>query len=244
MSEGVTELALLAAWEGGYGRPAPDRAVALAALVSGLPADEIADLALGQCDLLLLRLREECFGPTLDGLAQCPGCGVDLDVGLDLAELRCPADRHRTSPDADGSVLLDGDQVPLRSLTVRDLLVCGGDRSRLLARCLAAGPALVTGGQSAPAWPGEPGILDAIEAQLDLLDPQAAVEINLDCPECGASWRAPVDVTEFVWSEIDRFARRLLYDVHTLASAYGWSEADVFAVSPVRRRFYLEVCAS
>jgi len=84
----VTELALLAAWEGGYGRPPADRAVVLAALASGLPAGEIADLALGQCDLLLLQLREECFGPALTGLTRCPGCGAELDVGIDLGELR------------------------------------------------------------------------------------------------------------------------------------------------------------
>ncbi len=83
-----------------------------------------------------------------------------------------------------------------------------------------------------------------VEAKLDALDPQAAAAVDLDCPSCGASWPASVDITEFVWGEVDRFARRLLYDVHTLATAYGWREADVLAVSPTRRRFYLQVCGS
>ena len=36
-------------------------------------------------------------------------------------------------------------------------------------------------------------------------------------------------------------AKRLLMDVHLLARAYGWSEAEVLALSPARRRFYLEM---
>ena len=226
----VTELALLSAWESGYGRPAPDRAVTLAAAVSGLPADHVADLALGACDRLLLQLREQCFGTRLEGLARCPRCGTELDVGLDVDELRADG-----TDDADGgrTVEVAGRIVTLRTLTSRDVGCCAGDRDRLLAQCLVDEPE-----------PPAPEVLDAVEARLDALDPQAARTIDLDCPACGESWGAPVDVTEFVWSEVDRFARRLLSDIHTLATAYGWREADVLAISPARRRFYLQACTS
>ena len=223
----VSELALLSAWESGYGRPAPDRAVTLAAAASGLPLDDVADLPLGACDRLLLELREQCFGARLEGLARCPQCGTELDVGMDVDELRTDA--------ADGSrtVQVAGRTITLCALTSRDIGSCGGDRDRLLARCLVDEPT-----------PPAPEVLDAVEARLDALDPQAAWTIDLDCPSCGATWAASVDVTEFVWSEVDRFARRLLYDIHTLAAAYGWREADVLAVSPARRRFYLQACTS
>lgn len=223
----VTELALLSAWESGYGRPAPDRAVALAAAVSGWPTGDVADLALGACDRLLLQLREQCFGTRLEGLARCPRCGTELDVSMDVDELRADG--------ADGgqTVEVAGRTITLRALTSRDVGYCGGDRDRLLARCLVDEPE-----------PPAPEVLDEVEARLDALDPQAARTIGLDCPACGESWAAPVDVTEFVWGEVDRFARRLLSDIHTLATAYGWREADVLAVSPARRRFYLQACTS
>jgi len=221
----VTELALLSAWESGYGRPGPDRAVTLAAAVSGLPLDEVADLPLGACDRLLLELREQCFGARLDCLARCPQCDMELDVGMDVDELRADgADGGRT-------VEVAGRTVTLRPLTSRDLGRWGGDRDRLLARCLIDEP---------PA----PDLLDAVEAWLDALDPQAARTIDLDCPSCSASWAAPVDITEFVWSEVDGFARRLLQDIHTLATAYGWHESDVLAIGPARRRFYVQACTS
>lgn len=225
----ITELALLSAWENGYGRPAPDRAVTLAAAASGLPADHVADLPLGACDRLLLELREQCFGARLDGLARCPRCGTDLDVGLDVDELRAGAD----GADGGRTEEVAGRTVTLRALTSRDIGSCGGDRERLLARCLVGEPT-----------PPAAEVLDAAEARLDALDPQAARTIELDCPSCQVSWAASVDVTEFVWTEVDRFARRLLYDIHTLATAYGWREADVLAISPARRRFYLQACTS
>jgi hypothetical protein len=223
----VTELALLSAWESGYGLPAPDRAVTLAAAASGLPLEDAADLPLGVCDRLLLQLREQCFGAQLEGLARCPQCGTDLDVGMDVDELRARG--------ADGSQTVEvaGRTATLRPLTSRDIGSCGGDRDRLLAMCLVDEPA-----------PPAPDLLSAVEARLDALDPQAAWTIDLDCPSCRANWAAPVDVTEFVWSEVDRFARRLLSDIHTLATAYGWRESDVLAISPARRRFYLQACTS
>jgi hypothetical protein len=233
----ITELALLSAWENGYGRTAPDRAVTLAAAASGLPPDHVADLPLGACDRLLLELREQCFGARLDGLARCPGCGTELDVGVEVDELRaegaCGADELRAGADGGGTVEVAGRTITLRALTSRDIGSCGGDRDRLLARCLVGEPE-----------PPAPEVLDVVEARLDALDPQAARTIDLDCPSCRVSWAASVDVTEFVWSEVDRFARRLLSDIHTLATAYGWREADVLAISPARRRFYLQACAS
>jgi hypothetical protein len=231
----ITELALLSAWENGYGRPGPDRAVTLAAAASGLPPDHVADLPLGACDRLLLQLREQCFGARLDGLARCPQCGTELDVGLDVDELRADGADELRADGADGgrTVEVAGRTVTLRALTSRDIGSCGGERDRLLARCLVGEPA-----------PPAAEVLDAVEARLDALDPQAARMIDLDCPSCHVSWAASVDVTEFVWTEVDRFARRLLYDIHTLATAYGWREADVLAISPARRRFYLQACTS
>jgi hypothetical protein len=37
------------------------------------------------------------------------------------------------------------------------------------------------------------------------------------------------------------WVRRLLREVHTLALAYGWREADILNMSARRRRFYLEM---
>ena len=176
-------------------------------------------------------VREQCFGPRLDGLAQCPRCGTELDVRLDVGEFH--AEEAEEAGEGDPVVEVAGQTVRLRPLTNRDLRCAGADRDRLLARCVVDESAVPV-----------PELLDAVAERLDALDRQAASTVDLDCPSCRTGWAASIDVTEFVWSEVDRFARRLLYDVHTLATAYGWREPDVLAVSPARRRFYLEACAS
>jgi hypothetical protein len=36
-------------------------------------------------------------------------------------------------------------------------------------------------------------------------------------------------------------AKRLLAEVHLIASAYGWSEAEILGLSRARRDFYLDM---
>jgi hypothetical protein len=49
------------------------------------------------------------------------------------------------------------------------------------------------------------------------------------------------DIGAFLWEEIAAQARRLLREVHTLARAYGWREADILVMSAARRQAYLEM---
>ena len=65
--------------------------------------------------------------------------------------------------------------------------------------------------------------------------------MQLDCPACALIWQSPFDVVSFLWSELDAWARRMLREIHILASHYGWSEAEIVALSPQRRRHYREL---
>jgi hypothetical protein len=44
-----------------------------------------------------------------------------------------------------------------------------------------------------------------------------------------------------LWAEIEVRAKRLLLEVHLLATAYGWSEAEILSLNAQRREFYLEM---
>jgi hypothetical protein len=59
------------------------------------------------------------------------------------------------------------------------------------------------------------------------------------CPQCGAVDLADLDIGRFLWFEVRNAARRLLLEIHELASAYGWSEAAILGMSPQRRQGYL-----
>ncbi len=111
-------------------------------------------------------------------------------------------------------------------------------RQMLLDRCLVT--AHHNGEETfAHQLPAE--IVNAIAQQMTQADPQADVHLDLTCPACNYQWQAPFDIVSFFWSEINTWAQRILGEVHTLAKAYGWSEADILALTPWRRQFYLEM---
>jgi hypothetical protein len=221
----VTEASLLAAWEAALARPRRERALVLAGVVGERRVDGLEDLPIGEVDALLLDLRECCFGSTLECLVACPQCGEELDVAVDIAELRFPAAEERSR-----EVTVGGRPLVVRAVTSLDLRLTG-DRDSLVRRCVVEGD-----------LPDE--ALGVVENILDELDPQATPTIELDCPECRRSWTAPFDVADFVWQEVDRSARRTLYEVHALATAYGWREDDVLALTPTRRSYYLQAAGT
>jgi hypothetical protein len=84
-------------------------------------------------------------------------------------------------------------------------------------------------------------VVDALAERMTAADPQAGVQLAVECPACGHSWEADFDIVSFFWSELNAWAQRTLYDVHTLARAYGWREGDILAMSAWRRQCYLEM---
>jgi hypothetical protein len=72
-------------------------------------------------------------------------------------------------------------------------------------------------------------------------DPGADIGLDVPCSECGYRAKAVFDIASSLWAELDSWARGTLFDVHVLAAAYGWTEPEVLALSPARRRRYLEL---
>ena len=86
-----------------------------------------------------------------------------------------------------------------------------------------------------------PEIVSAIETRMTEIDPQAEIDLALECPSCGHQWAAAFDIATFLWKELHVWALRTLRDVHSLARSYGWREADVLALSATRRQIYMEL---
>src|SRR5262249_52881551 len=114
----------------------------------------------------------------------------------------------------------------------------GKGRNALLKRCVEVAR-FGTRDVDAEALPDE--IVTSVAAGMAEADPQAEVRIALTCPSCSNQWSPMFDIVGFLWGEIEDWAERLLLDVHALASTYGWSERDIVAMSPRRRRFYLDM---
>ena len=77
-----------------------------------------------------------------------------------------------------------------------------------------------------------------------LADPLAETRLTLHCPKCEVDWEESLDMTSFLWAEIDACVRRLLLEIHTLASAYGWTETEILSLGENRRVRYVEMVQS
>src|SRR5207237_8695441 len=72
-------------------------------------------------------------------------------------------------------------------------------------------------------------------------DSDAEVLIDLSCPLCECKYQLPFEIASFFHMEIGAHAQRLLAEVHVLAAAYGWREAEILAMSARRRQSYIEM---
>lgn len=237
----VTTAELLTAWEFGSSQSSSRRLLTLLATVHpDMSEEQLLKLPIGQRDGLALRLREVLFGSQLTSLAACPFCTERLELALDVADIRVPSNAPAQEP---LGLKLEGFALEFRLPDSQDLMlietVSNVDEARrvLFERCLLSAS---HEGQTCAMDNLPEEILDQVEAAMSEADPQADVQLDLCCPACGHSWLATFDIASFVWSEINAWAQRVLNEVHLLAKAYCWREADILAMSPTRRRFYLE----
>ncbi|GEC04415.1 hypothetical protein SSP24_20700 [Streptomyces spinoverrucosus] len=232
---------LLATWEAGLAEAPAGRALLLHRTARpDLDARALPALPVGEREADLFALRRALFGERMQIRLDCAACGADMEFDLDAGEF---ARTVGVRGESVVRVAHDGWEVEFRLPGVADLAAAArsaNPRGALLARCLvsaAHGGTAVT----ADALPGpvQRRIAEAVEAA----DPGADVTLNVACPECGRATRAELDIASYLWTELDSWARDLLLDVHLLATAYGWSEPEILALSPLRRRYYLEMCA-
>ena len=239
----LNAVALLSAWEEGVSRPLIGRALAL--LEHARPdrsAEQWAEASIGERDEQLLELREELFGSDFQTTAVCPKCGERLELTFSAADVRASAGRL-TGRDEKLQVNAFGYEVSCRLPTSADLLeiaTFGAEdaRKRLLKLCVEAAH---TGGVAVDSGALPDEVVKALSEEMSRMDPQADVRISLACPACLHGWNIAFDILTYLWSEIEDWAERLLLEVHTLASAYGWSERDIISMSAIRRRLYLDM---
>jgi len=244
----ITAAELLNVWEDGHSSTSTRRALLLlAAMHPGASQDTLASLSIGRRDAELLRLRQALWGPRMAAVAVCPACRERLDLAVDICDLLSlanSAEDGEPSP-ADEICLTHGDfRVAFRIPTTEDALAAEAEedvdaaRSLILERCLLT--AEQAGAQvSALELPAE--VVGGIAESMAQADPLADIQLKIDCPSCQHRWSAAFDIVSFLWKEIEAWARRILSEVHTLAWAYGWREAEILALSAIRRQFYLEM---
>jgi len=234
---------LVEVWERGEGKHPIDKALlCLAAAWPEQPWEALAESSVGRRNDLLLALHQLTFGPRLEGFAECPQCGERLEFALDIADLRAVGTEEGTPT----PLLADGVEIVFRLPDSRDLaaMVACDDvptaRDRLVHRCVVQ----ARRGKDEIAPETLPAEATAVLAErLAACDPLADIRLELGCPACEHRWPLALDPVTFLWVRIAERATHLLREVHTLAWAYGWREADILAMSARRRQCYMDMVA-
>lgn len=232
---------ILQVWERGYYHSPVERAlILLAATCPDMTVDELAELSVGKRDAYLLTLREHTFGTRLNGFAVCPQCQERMEFNMNISDIRVA----NQSVEQVHEIYLNGFELRFRLLNSWDLAAvvkCNdayAAHNLLVQRCLLKAS---QGGVVMSSNDLSKDVVSGLIAHIAKCDNQAEVLLSLECPECDHCWQLTFDIVSFFWSEINAQAKRLLNEVHTMAMAYGWREADILSMSATRRQFYLEM---
>jgi hypothetical protein len=234
-------------WEHGEGQHPVDRALTiLAAGCPELSRDELAALPVGERDTLLLALRIRTLGAALQGQGECPACAEQIEIDVPVRTIveggaaGAAGGRSRRNV----TCQVDGMELSLRPPNSHDLAAAAACRTVDEAgRILLQRAVLSATRDGAPVQDMtlSAEAVEQIAARIEEADPNAEIRMTMLCPRCGHEFQLPFDVVSFFWSEIAAQARRLFHEVHILARAYGWEEANILSMTPRRRSAYLDM---
>ena len=226
---------ILNVWEWGRERHHVDRALLLLdAAYPELGSDTLETLSIAERDRRLMRVRVDTLGDAITAVAYCAHCGTELEFSFRasaILEDAPPTDDEALSGDVDGI------RYRVRRPHSRDLAAIASlpdadeAAARLFALCLID-TELDTRDLPASA-------VERICESMTAGDPVVDITFEVHCAACGASSAVLFDIAQFLWSEIETLAHRLLNEVAQLARAFGWREQDILAMSPARRGAYL-----
>lgn len=200
-------------------------------------------MPVGAHDACLFRLQDLLFGSELDTVTECPACHETLQTRFSTADLCAPGDE----PEVDGSTVplrIDGFELTLRLPSSDDLLAISDATAdstdaavgRLISRCVLDARCA---GSPIAATELPQAVIELLQQEMARRDRGADTTVALDCPGCGHAFVRRFDIGSYLWDELDDWAQRTIGEVHLLASAYGWSEAQILALSAARRRHYI-----
>lgn len=237
----ISNADFLSLWERGRQLHPLDRG--LLAIRTAFPeasGESVADWPLGRRNRALVELRSSCFGPVLQAWTACQQCGEKIELNMDVREV---IEQDPGAPRC-GTVAINGEQ--FRLPTSRDLARLAKEKTEdesptAAAVCLLNACQIDRddGSEQKQKWSEDQ--LEEIGEKLAEADPLAEIALSFQCPACANTCSEAIDLPTFLWTEIEVLVRRLLYEIHTLASAYGWTEGEILALSDARRRSYIEM---
>lgn len=178
------------------------------------PGDAL-HLTVPERDRVLLEVHRQTFGDRVVGTAVCARCASRFDLDFPLEALG-------SGPLARSARLPGGQEVRVPT---------GADE---IATADAEDPATALLERCAP--PGVNVEPSAVSEALERAAPTLDLDADAPCPECGAVNVVQFSMQRHLLDALVRERRRLLEEVHLLATAYGWSWTEILEISRNERR--------
>lgn len=238
---------LLTVWEEGLDQSLSEKTLRL--LSRACAVNDYADmgfLSIGERDARLLQLREWMFGYRLMNMASCPACSGVAEWETNTQDLLLQPVPEKP---AIRTFLFeqDGYSINFRLPNTHDIVYAMSDEmyraspGKVLTDCVMA---VSYKGEELSSSHLPENILEALARRMEAEDPQADIQMKVECPACKHAWEAGFDIAGFLWAEINNWAQRAMQEVCILARSFGWSEKDILSMSPRRRQLYLQMIGS
>jgi hypothetical protein len=167
-----------------------------------------------------------------------PTCDETLELELDLVDFDCAgsAETFVCQPDVAHQLSVrlptGADQIEWLNGAATDVDALQRDMATRLVLDINGEPA-------APDWRVPAEWIDALAAALEQYDRSTALELHTRCPSCAQDMTLTLDLEARLLTQLHQQQRALLDQIHRLADAYHWTERDILALTPPRRRYYL-----
>src|SRR5271157_5389896 len=194
-----------------------------------------AELTASDRDLVLAQVYRRAFGDRISSTLTCAGCSKPFDLHFSLQELAGTllGRNRRASWKHLGGRRFEAPKIGRFRLPVgQDELDAAGLEPR-------AAEALLFGRCAEGRRPR--GGAKALQEMLDEVAPLMDLDLSAPCPECGHAQAVQFDIQGYLLGAIMAERRQLSLEIHTLASAYGWSLDEVLSLPRGERRQLVEI---
>lgn len=228
--------------------------------------DEVRALTVGDRERLLLAIYRLNMGSRIEAVARCADrrCGNLLELDLNVEDLLDFQPGEHSQEETGQTIAADGEEpihrVAIETEAGRWQVQCrlpnGADQedAARIARSDAATAAdcilkrcvfgvLDAEGAAIPLESALVRLRTPLADAFLVLDPLAETTFVLTCPACGTRTTTLFDAADFLVARLAPGVG-ILTEVHRLARAYHWAEAEILALSRTRRRQYLELLAA
>jgi hypothetical protein len=195
------------------------------------------DLAVCDCDRLCASIYVDYFGERIEGRAACDHCREFFELRFSLPDMMRNLRRdttNATGPDCEGVFTLAngcrfrlptaGDQLELAGVASDDAV------DALLGRCIVEGE--------------PPEDTENLQTTMEQVGPLLDLELDASCPHCGASQTVRFDIQSYLFRALAYERQFLNYEVHCIATAYGWGYDQILNLTREDRRTFVGLIKS